>query len=146
MLSYCLTRCNVYQAVLIMLYQYFVWTHVWVSFYKKGKHCFWYKWVWFSYCYSCQMWVCICKIFFKNVIEEWFSSNAFVYMFKEYSLVYHRRRQAFTKMFVHIVHMLQLQAIRFTPYKTNLDFLFLPNMPNKIHTIAGQHLPVNKLY
>lgn len=59
------------------------------------------------------MWVCICKNFLKNVIEEWFSSNAFVYMFKEYSLVYHRRRQAFTKMFVHIVHMLQLRPCFF---------------------------------
>lgn len=83
--------------------------------------------------------------FFKNFIEKWFSSSASVYMFKKYTYVVWHTTGLYEDVCSYCTYVttapgLFLQAIYFTPYKTNLDFLFLPIMPDRTLSFAGQHL------
>lgn len=82
--------------------------------------------------------------FFKNFIEKWFSSSAFVYMFKTYTYVVWHTTGLQEDVFSFCTYVTTAPGFFtsnfFTSYKINLDFLFLPSMPDRIISFAGQHL------
>lgn len=86
--------------------------------------------------------------FLKNFIEKWFSSSASVYMFKKYTYVVWHTTGLYEDVCSYCTYVTTAPGF----FTSNLhvfypvQFFFLPNMPDRILSIAGQHLSVNKLY